>query len=119
MKKKKFLGYTLIEVLVAIVILGLVMPGLIGMVISSRSTQVANYRMVQAMSVGQLVLDSVSLRGDYNNLEEGSGVYTYANVDYKFEYTQTLRNGVRSLVVRVFWKQGDKQHGVVLQGAAG
>lgn len=54
-------GLTILEVLVALIILAIVLPGLANMVITSRKAQVVNYQMEQAFAFAQQTMDSVSL----------------------------------------------------------
>lgn len=52
-------GYTILEVLVAVILLAIVLPGLIRWVTSSRHAQVGSYRSEQATEYAQYVLDSL------------------------------------------------------------
>lgn len=52
-------GYSVLEVLVASIILAVVLPGLIRWVTSSRQAQVGSYRSEQATEYAQYVLDSL------------------------------------------------------------
>lgn len=52
-------GYSILEVLVASVILAVVLPGLIRWVTASRQAQVGSYRSEQATEYAQFVLDSL------------------------------------------------------------
>jgi prepilin-type N-terminal cleavage/methylation domain-containing protein len=52
-------GYSIVEVLVAVAILSIVLPGLVRWVVSSRQTQVGSYRSEQATEFAQAVFDSL------------------------------------------------------------
>jgi len=52
-------GYTILEVLIAVVLLAIILPGLIRWVTASRQAQVGSYRSEQATEYAQYVLDSL------------------------------------------------------------
>lgn len=52
-------GYTILEVLIAVVLLAIILPGLIRWVTASRHAQVGSYRSEQATEYAQYVLDSL------------------------------------------------------------
>lgn len=52
-------GYTILEVLIAMILLAIILPALIRWVTSSRQAQVGSYRSEQATEYAQYVLDSL------------------------------------------------------------
>lgn len=110
-------GYTLIEVLVAAVILMIALPGLVVMLTGSRKTQVASLRMEQAMSFGQLVIDSLSLLPGSARAAGAQTVQTqYGSTLYSASWTlPAAAGGAFSFPVQVSWTQATKQHSVRLQ----
>lgn len=117
-KRRRRSGYTLIEVLVAAVILLIALPGLTVMLIGSRKTQVASTRMEQAMSYGQLVLDSLSLIPDNaRNIQADSSKYRIGSTVYTALWTlPAMVGGARNVAVRVRWTQAGKEHSVSVRG---
>jgi prepilin-type N-terminal cleavage/methylation domain-containing protein len=108
-------GYTLVEVLVAMVILGLVLPGLTIMIVSSRKAVTANFRMDQAYSYGQLVLDSVSILPSYK-VQSSTSTTTIAGTTYSAALSKsTAADGSDRVVVGVSWLQANKTHTVYLR----
>lgn len=111
-------GYTLIEVLVAAVILLIALPGLVVMLTGARKTQVASTRMEQAMSYGQLVLDSLSLIPDNaREIQADSSKYQVGSTVYTALWTlPALAGGARNVAVRVRWSQAGNDHSVSVRG---
>lgn len=107
-------GYTLVEVLIAMVILGLVLPGLATMVISSRKALTSNFRMDQAYSYGQLVMDSVLIIPN-DQVSETTRSTTIAGTTYAADLTKTsAADGSARLKLVVSWSQAGKAHSVTL-----
>lgn len=107
-------GYTLVEVLIAMVILGLVLPGLATMVISSRKAITSNFRMDQAYSYGQLVMDSVLIIPNYR-VSETTRSATIAGTTYSAALDRsTASDGSERLKLVVSWSQAGKTHSVTL-----
>ncbi|MEN9307873.1 MAG: hypothetical protein RL173_1805 [Fibrobacterota bacterium] len=52
-------GYSIMEVLVAVAILSIALPGLVRWVTASRHTQVGSFRSEQATEIAQTVMDSL------------------------------------------------------------
>lgn len=111
-------GYTLVEVLVAMVILGLVLPGLAAMLISSRKAQVASFRMDQAYAYGQVVYDSLNQLPDWIVVAD-TLVQKIGGTDYTAEITKDPSGTVTQLVVKVTWMQSKQKHMVQMQGVLG
>lgn len=53
-------GYTIIEVLIAVIILAIVLPGLTAFVVGSRKALTTSSRLEQGTAVAQTVLDSLA-----------------------------------------------------------
>lgn len=110
-------GYTLIEVLVAAVILLIALPGLIIMLTGSRKTQVASLRMEQAMSYGQLVVDSLALLPQAaRSVGAQSDTSSFGSTLYIARWTMPAsEGGAFTFPVEVVWKQASKEHSVRVQ----
>lgn len=107
-------GYTLVEVLIAMVILGLVLPGLATMLVSSRKAITSNYRMDQAYSYGQLVMDSVTVIPS-SKVASSSSTTVIAGTTYTAALaSSTNADGSARLDLVVSWPQAGKTHSVRL-----
>lgn len=111
-------GYTLIEVLVAVVILSLVLPGLTYMVVGSRKAQVSSYRMEQGAAYGQMIIDSLSLLpASARSATNRTATATIGGVTFTSSWTYTSQ-GLASLVTdTIKWSKGGKTEYVILRGA--
>ncbi|HOX50753.1 MAG TPA: prepilin-type N-terminal cleavage/methylation domain-containing protein [Fibrobacteria bacterium] len=111
-------GYTLIEVLVAVVILSLVLPGLSYMVVGSRKAQVSSYRMEQGAAYGQMIIDSLSLLpASARSATNRTSSATIGGVTYTSAWTYTAQ-GLASVVTdTIKWSRGGKTEYVILRGA--
>jgi prepilin-type N-terminal cleavage/methylation domain-containing protein len=110
-------GYTLIEVLVAVVILGLVLPGLTYMVVGSRKSQVSSYRMEQAAAYGQLVMDSISILppGARDTVNTSSSA-AIGGITYTSHWTSSVQGAARLVTDTITWAKGGKSEYVVMRG---
>ena len=108
-------GYTLLEVMIAAVILVITLPGLATLVIGSRKTQVSSLRMDQASQIGQQILDSLLLQ-PATLLAPGNTARTVSGVTYSVALTKTTASGFPVAVVTVTWSQGGKTQQVQTQG---
>jgi prepilin-type N-terminal cleavage/methylation domain-containing protein len=108
-------GYTLVESMVAMVILGLVLPGLTYMVVSSRKAQVASFRMDQAYAYGQVVYDSIS-QLPASLITDGSTQASLGGTVYTATLAKDQSASVPRMAVQVSWKQAGLLHSVRLTG---
>lgn len=117
-------GYTILEVLVAVIVLAIVLPGLAAMVVNSRKVQVSSLRFENAAAFGQKVYDSLQLVPP-TTLSATSGACT-AIVDgqeYRSDWKRTpvvvegVQVGGSTLEVGISWTVGTKTHRSVLTGA--
>ncbi len=108
-------GYTLLEVLIAAVILVITLPGLATLVIGSRKTQVSSLRMDQASQIGQQILDSLMLQ-PATLFTPGNTARTVSGIKYSVAITNTPNNGFTIAVITVSWNQGGKAQQIQTQG---
>ena len=110
-------GYTLIEVLVAVVLLAIVLPGLATMVISSRKAQTSSLRLENGAALAQQVIDSLLIRPASTVTAEDTVVMTRDGVNYSVSWVITPMNPGRRIATRVEWRQGSTPHSTTLVGA--
>jgi prepilin-type N-terminal cleavage/methylation domain-containing protein len=118
-------GFSLLEVLVAMVILAIVMPGLVAMFMGSKRSQVGSYASEQASQFAEGKIDSLRAMG--RTLLKPAGSWSTPETTYisgkastwrwKFDTTAGVaaRSGV--LTLEVIWKQGGASHSIQLQGS--
>ena len=110
-------GYSIIEVLVAVIILAIVLPGLAGMVIASRKTQVTSLRMENSVAYGQAVMDELRFLPSERIAETGTKTTTIDNQTYKASWICELNpKGGKNLQITTTWSVGGKNHSTVLKG---
>lgn len=110
-------GYTLIEVLVAVVILSLVLPGLTYMVVGSRKAQISSYRMEQAAAYGQLVIDSLSiLPSTARSASMRTSSATIGGIQYTSVWNYTAQGSASLVTDTVKWTKGGQTEYVVIRG---
>lgn len=107
-------GYTLIEVLIALVILVAIYPAISTLVTGSRKAQVSGFRMEQATSFAQKTIDSLALipSGAWNT---GSSTNTIGGTAYTANWTRPSGGSPWMFPVVVTWTQGSLQHTISLQ----
>lgn len=112
-------GLSIIEVLVALLLLSLAIPGMIKLSEGSTSVQIASLRMENATSIAQSVLDSVSLipcslhaTGVSTVRSDSLGGILYESTWW---YTPEAKGRGR-VDVEVRWSQGAKNHSIRLTG---
>lgn len=110
-------AYTLVEVLVAVVILSLVLPGLTYMVVGSRKAQVSSYRMEQGAAYGQLVIDSLSiLPSTARSATTTTSSASIGGVTYTSSWIFTTKPGSTLVTDTVKWSRGGKTEYVIIRG---
>lgn len=110
-------GYTIVEVLVAVIILAIVLPGLAGMVIASRKTQVTSLRMENSVSYGQAVMDELRFLPPERITESGTKTTAIDNQTYNASWIcEQNPKGGRNIQITVAWKVGEKSHSTILKG---
>lgn len=107
-------GYTLIEVLIAMVILVMMYPALSTLVTGSRKAQVSGYRMEQASAYGRMVIDSLSIIPSHAWFS-GSATHSIAGVAYTASWTKPSGNSPWIFPVSVTWTQGSMVHQIQIQ----
>jgi len=113
--KRKTGGYTLVEVMVAVVILTIALPALAVMMIGGRKAQVASLRMDQAAGVGQIVLDSLQLQPGVL-ATNGTRDVVVAGTTYHATIQILGLGGSRVAHIAIDWDQGGDAHGTTIQG---
>lgn len=107
-------GYTLIEVLIAMVILVALFPALSTLVTGSRKAQVSGYRMEQASAYGRMVIDSLSILPS-PMWTTGSSTQNIAGVAYTASWTKPVGAAPWTFPVTVTWLQAARVHQITLQ----
>jgi len=122
MLSKEQTGYTILEVLIAVIILAIVLPGLATMVISSRTAQTATLRSEQAAAFGQLITDSLQLVPSVA-YQDSAVTSNIGGVNYTARWRRVASVGSNAtftsawtLSDTVSWNQGNIRHSVVVQG---
>lgn len=117
-RNHRWKGYTLVEVLIAVVILGLILPGLTYMVVGSRKAQVSSYRMEQAAAYGQLVIDSLSVLPPLaRSASLRTSSASIGGVTYTSNWTLTAQGSSYIVLDTIRWSQGGKTEYVLMRGA--
>ncbi|HNY32279.1 MAG TPA: prepilin-type N-terminal cleavage/methylation domain-containing protein [Fibrobacteria bacterium] len=106
-------GYTLIEVLIAMIILVAMYPAISTLVSGSRKAQVSGFRMEQASSVAETTIDSLS-RLPSGAWSTGSAQTDIAGVVYTASWTRPEGGPPWIFPVTIKWTQGSLQHSVSL-----
>lgn len=120
-------GYTLIEVLVAVIILAIALPGLTVAVIGARKTQVTSLRFENAAAYAQRVYDSLSLLPPtvFSSTAPTTATTqdTLGGQTYTATWTRTPlfdavghAKGGATLTVQIGWNVGGRLHQSVLTG---
>lgn len=107
------LGYTLVEVLIALVILAIIYPAISYLVSGSRKAQVSGFRMEQASSLAEITIDSLA-RLPSGTWSSGSTTRTIGGVAYSVSWTRPSGSSPWMFPVTVQWTQGSLQHSVFL-----
>ena len=115
-------GYTLIEVLVAIVILAFVLPGLIYMVTGARKTQVGSLRFEAGAEAAMQLINEMAIQPPGFGADAGTKVITEAGRDYTLQWSRTAyasggtNLGGRQVQVTVSWIVGNKTRSTIIVG---
>lgn len=124
MKAPRSGGFSLLEVLVAMGILAVVLPGLVAMFMGSKSSQVGSYALEQATQLAEGKIDSLRWLG--RPLLTPTGTWSVqqpallngkaANWRWKFDIDAARPKRAGVLTVEVSWMQGKTGHSILLQG---
>ena len=124
---RKAAGYTILEVLVAMIILAIALPGLTVLVVGSRKAQVSSLRFENAAAFGQKVYDELSLLPP-SKVAVGTETVATTIIDgqtYTAKWTKTalmssgaspVAVGGNKVQIKVGWTVGGKSHESVLNG---
>lgn len=108
-------GYSILEVLVAVSLLAIVLPGLVKWVTSSRQAQIGSFRQEQAAALAQRIVDSLTQTARGNRNPDPSGTTkTYSQTDYLVKWDYTAGDVTTSysstkpgqIYVQLDWKSG-------------
>lgn len=135
MRKSRSRGFSLLEVLVALGIMAIVLPGLVGMFLGSKNSQVGSFAVEQATQLAEGKLDSLRWLGRAmlvpkqttpKNPPQDVGTWSgynsislngkSANWRWRFDTTSSVARRAGILSVEVSWKQGTSDHAITLQG---
>lgn len=124
MSRSSSRGFSLLEVLVAMGILAVVLPGLVAMFMGSKSAQVGSYSMEQATQFAEGKIDSLRWLGRSMLVPVGSWCANQgatlngkpANWRWKFDTVAGVARRAGVVTVEVSWMQGKTAHSIVLQG---
>lgn len=118
-------GFSMMEVLMAMVLLTVVVPGLVAMFLGSKRSQVGSYAVEQASQFAEGKIDSLRWMGrsflkpagSWSANESTSVGGKLATWRWKFDTTPGVAGRAGIVSVEVAWTQGRTPHAVVLQGA--
>lgn len=121
-------GYTLVEVLVAVVILAIALPSLVFLVVGARKVQNQSLRFEAGTAAAQRIIEQIAIKARPTGTTPVSGttIVREGNIDYTVDYTLTpYIEGASStplggwkMVATVSWKAngGRTSHSIVLTG---
>lgn len=119
MKRSLVHGVSIVEVIVALIILSLAIPMVIGFSTTSKKVQVAANELENATAAAQAVIDSLALTPAFM-VEQGTPKSKAVQgpirmYDASWTYTPVGRHAgiVR---VTIAWKQGNTPHAIVVAG---
>lgn len=111
-------GYTIIEALMAIIILAIVIPGLTAMVVSSRQSQITTLRFENAAAFALQITDSLERLPPGRISDTGSASGTIGGKGYTANWIRTSETlGGANLRITVGWTVGSKAHATSFKGA--
>jgi prepilin-type N-terminal cleavage/methylation domain-containing protein len=118
-------GFSMMEVLIAMILLTLVVPGLVAMFLGSKRSQVGSYAMEQASQFAEGKIDSLRWMGrsflkpvgTWSTPEATYGSGKMATWRWKFDTTAGVPGRAGIVSVEVAWMQGRTPHSIALQGA--
>lgn len=111
-------GYTIIEALMAVIILAIVIPGLTAMVVSSRQSQITTLRFENAAAYALQVTDSLERLPPGRIPANGSASAAIGGKKYDATWSRSLdAKGGAALQVTVSWLVGSKTHSATFKGA--
>lgn len=125
MNRRTSRGFNLLEVLIAMIILAIVLPGLVAMFMGSKSAQVGSYASEQASQFAEGKIDSLRAMG--RTLLKPAGTWSTPETTsisgkastwrWKFDTTTGVVGQAGMLSVEVLWNQGKTGHSIQLQGS--
>lgn len=111
---RKRRGYTLIEVLIAMLILAIMYPALSALVTGARSAQLSGYRIEQASAYGRMVIDSLSIIPG-RAWTSGTSTQNIGGLVYTASWAKPATASPWVFPVVVTWKQGSHFHQIQLR----
>lgn len=91
MRRSSRSGYTIIEVLVAAVILAIALPSLVFLVVGARKVGAQTQRFEAGTAAGQRIIEQIAIKARPSGTAAvtGNAVVREGNVDYTVNYTLT------------------------------
>lgn len=121
-------GFTLLEGLVAIVLLAIVVTGVVPMFLGAKTSHVASYAVEQGSQFAESKIDSLRMLGRHTLglIESGNGAWSATNTttlgtkDATWKWKMDTVSGTVGqagiVTVQVSWQQGNATNQVTLQG---
>lgn len=107
-------AYTLIEVLIAMLILAIMYPALSALVTGARNAQLSGYRIEQASASGRMVIDSLAILPGHA-WTSGTSTQNIGGLVYTASWTKPGGASPWAFPVTVTWKQGKHMHQIQLR----
>ena len=107
-------AYTLIEVLIAMLLLAIVCPALSALISGAHTAQLSGYRIEQASASGRMVIDSLSILPG-NAWTSGTSTQNIGGLIYTASWTKPAGSAPWIFPVSVTWKQGNYLHQIQLR----
>ncbi len=117
-------GYSILEVLMAVIILAIALPGLIKWVTASRQTQVGSFRSEQAAVLAQRTLDSLAQLSRASRIPVAAQDITFNGAPYTLSWNYLAGSDVASYasakpgqaLIQFDWKVGNAKRTTRLVG---
>jgi prepilin-type N-terminal cleavage/methylation domain-containing protein len=119
MRSKPFIsieeGFTLLEIMIALVILSIALVALAGLQVCAIKGNAFSKRMTTAVSIGNEKMEQLKNSSYANILSESSTQVTKSNMNFTRQVTVTNNNplpNTKTVNVTVIWSDSSKSHSV-------